>query len=104
MDLSGAIWLATDNGISRIDYASKISYFDNRNNFQLLPLIILSGLMESYMLATNNGVYYLNPQTSDFNLLKNNNNQSFIFLKSRNDLLMGGFNGLFKVEKEQIDP
>ena len=102
-DLSGAIWLATDNGISRIDYASKISYFDNRNNFTSSPNNIIR-FNEIIYVATNNGVYYLNPQTSDFNLLKNNNNQSFIFLKSRNDLLMGGFNGLFKVEKEQVIP
>ena len=41
-DRSGAIWLPTDNGISRIDYASQVSYFDSRNNFSTISLPINS--------------------------------------------------------------
>ncbi len=100
-DRAGAIWLATDNGISRIDYASPVSYFDSRNNFSTIPNDIIRH-NEIIYVATNSGVYYLDPQTSDFYKLKNSNNQSFAFLEIGNDLLVGTFNGLFKVEKDKL--
>jgi serine phosphatase RsbU (regulator of sigma subunit) len=102
-DRSGAIWLATDNGISRIDYASPVTYFDSRNNFSALTndLIRFNGIIYA---ATGDGVYYLDPRTSMFHLLKNSNNQSWTFLESGNELLVGTFNGLFKVDKEQLSP
>jgi len=102
-DRSGAIWLATDNGISRIDYASPVTYFDSRSNFSALTndLIRYSGIIYA---ATGDGVYYLNPLTSMFHLLKNSNNQSWTFLEIGNELLVGTFDGLFKVDKEQLFP
>ncbi len=100
-DRSGAIWLATGNGISRIDYASPISYFDSRNNFSVLPndIIRYKGIIYT---ATNNGVYYLDPETNNFQLVKNSINQSFNFLETGNELLVGTFNGLFKVNKDKL--
>jgi serine phosphatase RsbU (regulator of sigma subunit)/ligand-binding sensor domain-containing protein len=102
-DRSGAIWLAMDNGISRIDYASPVTYFDTRNNFSALTNDIIrhNGILYA---ATSDGVYYLDPQTSIFHRLKNSNNQSWTFLESGNELLVGTFNGLFKVDKEKLSP
>ena len=40
-DYTGAIWLATDNGISRIDYQSPAVYFDSRNQFNTIPYTII---------------------------------------------------------------
>ena len=100
-DHSGAIWLATGNGISRIDYASPVSYFDSRNNFSVLPNDIIRYKKIIYT-ATNNGIYYLVPQTNNFKLVKNSINQSFTFLKAENELLVGTFNGLFKVDKDKL--
>ncbi len=100
-DRSGAIWLATGNGISRISYTSPVSYFDSRNNFLALPNDIIrhNGIIYT---ATNNGVYFLDPKTSNFHLLKNSNNQAFAFLESSNELLVGTFNGLFKVDRDKL--
>ena len=102
-DHSGDIWLATDNGISGIDYGSPISYFDSRNNFSTFTNDIIrhNGIIYA---ATNNGVYYLDKVTSSFQLLKNSNNQSYCFLEMGNDLLTGTFDGLFKVEKNKLTP
>jgi signal transduction histidine kinase len=103
MDMSGAIWLSTDNGISRIDYSSPASYFDSRNNFSTSPLDIIrhNGIIYA---AANNGVYYLDPHTSGFHILKNSGNQSFSVLEMGNDLLVGTFDGLFKVDKNRLSP
>ncbi len=102
-DRSGAIWLPTDNGISRIDYASQVSYFDSRNNFSTTAYQLIRHNDILYA-ATNNGVYYMDPKTSIFHKLQGSNNQSFSFIKSDNELIVGSNDGLFKVEKYQINP
>jgi signal transduction histidine kinase len=102
-DRSGAIWLGTDNGISRIDYSSPVSYFDSRNNLSNLPgdIIRYDGIIYT---ATNNGVYYLDPHMSVFKPLKNSNNQSTSFVKLQNELLAGTFEGLFKINNNTLIP
>lgn len=102
-DRSGAIWLPTDNGISRIDYASQVSYFDSRNNFSTTAYQIIrhKGILYA---ATNNGVYHLDSRTSIFHKLKGANNQSFAFQESDDELLVGTIDGLFKVDKQEIIP
>jgi signal transduction histidine kinase/ligand-binding sensor domain-containing protein len=100
-DRAGAIWLGLDNGISRIDYSSPVSYFDPRNNFSTFAsdIIRYNGTIYS---AANNGVYYLDNLTSEFHILKNSNNQSFCFLEIGNELLAGTFDGLFRVDKDKL--
>ncbi|KAA9041151.1 GAF domain-containing protein [Ginsengibacter hankyongi] len=102
-DRSGSIWLATANGISRIDYSSPVSYFDSRNDISGVPIDIIrhNGIIYT---CTNNGLYALNPKTSKFHLLRNSNNQSWTFAEVGNQLLVGTNDGLFQVEKDQLSP
>ena len=102
-DRSGAIWLATQNGISKIEYSSPVSYFDSRNNLTTTPIDIIrhNGIIYT---ATNNGVFSLNPNTSEFHLLKNSNFASYSLVKIKNELLAGTNGGLFKVEKDKLIP
>ena len=100
-DKSDAIWLGTENGISRIDYSSPVSYFDSRNNLSSPPLDIIRYNGIIYVAATN-GVYYLDPHSLNMQLLKNSGNQSFAFIKVENELLVGTFDGLFKVDKDKL--
>ncbi len=100
-DRSGAIWLGTENGISRVDYSSPVSYYDSRNNLSSPPLDIIRYKGIIYV-AANNGVYYLDPHTSSLQLLENSGNQSFAFLKIDNELLVGTFDGLFKIDKNKL--
>ncbi len=100
-DRSGGIWLATQNGISRIDYSSPVSYFDSRNNFSgnSTDIIWHNGIIYA---ASNHGVYSLDPNTSIFHLLKGNNSNAWSFVEIGNELLVGTDNGLFKVEKDEL--
>ncbi len=100
-DRSGAIWLGTENGISRVDYSSPVTYFDSRNNLSSPPLDIIRYKGIIYV-AANSGVYYLDPQSLNLQLLKNSGNQSFAFLAADNELLVGTFDGLFKVDKDKL--
>ena len=102
-DKAGAIWLTTDNGISRIDYASQVSYFDSRNNFSTTAHQLIRHKGRLYT-ATNNGVYYLDPKSSEFQQIKNGANQSVAFLKVDDDLLVGTLDGLFKIENFLLKP
>ena len=102
-DRSGSIWLATDNGISNVDYSSPVSYFDSRNNFTTtaFEMVRYNGILYA---ASNDGVYYLDPKTDLFNKLDNSNNQSWSFLKFKDKLLVGTFDGFFNIEKNSLVP
>jgi signal transduction histidine kinase len=100
-DRSGAIWLGMDNGISRIDYSSPISFFDSRNDFSTSSndIVRYNGII---YVAANNGVYYLDPATLNFHMLMNSANQSFALMKFGNLLLAGTLDGLFKLDKDKL--
>ena len=102
-DKSNATWLATANGISRIDNSSPVTYFDKRNNFNLSQhdFVRYNGVLYA---STNTGVYFLNTLTNSFESIKNSNTQSFRFLNMGTGLLVATVDGLFKVEKEQLIP
>jgi signal transduction histidine kinase/ligand-binding sensor domain-containing protein len=102
-DKAGAIWLGTDNGISRIDYSSPVSYFDSRNNFSTAATDIIRYNGTIYADA-NNGVYYLDPHTSDLLKLKNSDNQSWTFLNFKGELLVATFDGLFEIVNDKLIP
>lgn len=102
-DRSGGIWLATQAGISRIDYTSPISYFTDKDNTTMLCLDIIRHNGTIYA-ATNKGVYLLDPLTSKLQLLQNNKLQSFSFVKIGKDLLVGTSDGLYKVENDRLIP
>ena len=102
-DRSGAIWIGTSNGISRIEYSSPVSYFDSRNGFSNSASDIIRHNDILYI-AGNNGIYTLDPHTSTFHLIKNSNTQTWTFIEMANDLIVGTNNGLFKIEADRLIP
>ena len=79
-DKAGGIWMATDFGISRIDYSSPITYFDSRNGISSAATQIFRFNKILYACA-NNGAYYLEPSSSQFVLIPELANQSFDLIK-----------------------
>jgi signal transduction histidine kinase/ligand-binding sensor domain-containing protein len=102
-DQSGAIWLATSSGISRADYMSPVTHFGSANNFSSTVNDIIRHKGIIYV-ATDEGVFSLDPRTSDFHLLKNAHNQSRALLETREELLAGTQDGLFTVSNDKLSP
>jgi signal transduction histidine kinase len=102
-DHSGGIWVASDFGLSRIDYSSSITYFDSRNGVSngIASIIRYKGTLYA---AANSGIYYLNPESSQFIPIPKLANQSFCFLITHNHLLAGTFDGVFQVDKDNVIP
>ncbi len=102
-DRAGGIWLATENGISRIDYDSPISYFDARSNITSYAHDVIRYQGQIYS-ATSNGVYKLDPKSSIFNQLPNFNKQTWDLVEVEGDLLAGTSDGLYKIEDDKFIP
>lgn len=97
-DRAGNIWLATQNGISSISYASPATYFDGPNQLNTTAYSLIRHQGKLY-LAGNSGLYYLDPNSSTFTPVKDaGTNQYFDLAKAGNTLLAGGNDGLFKIE------
>ncbi|MFC3879828.1 ATP-binding protein [Algoriphagus namhaensis] len=102
-DQAGGIWLGTENGISRIDYETPVSYFDYRSNITSYShdIIRFKGLIYA---STADGIYTLDPKTSVFNHLSEFNIQSWDFLEVDDDLLVGTSDGLYQIELDKLIP
>jgi signal transduction histidine kinase/ligand-binding sensor domain-containing protein len=102
-DAAGGIWLATGSGISRVDYASPVTYFGSPHNFStsVNDLLRHKGIM---YVATNEGVYSLDPKSSEFRRLLNVHGQTASLLEFGNELLLGTHDGLYSVDGDKILP
>jgi signal transduction histidine kinase len=102
-DKSGGIWMATDFGISRVYINSHVSYFDDRNGLSnsISAIIRYKGVLYA---AASAGVYYLDPESSQFIPVPGLSNQSFDFLEVHGSLLSANFDGLYKIEKNKSIP
>jgi signal transduction histidine kinase len=100
-DYTGGIWIASDFGLSRIDYGSPVTYYDERNGISngVSSIIRYKGTLYA---SANSGIYYLNPSSSQFIPIPKLANQSFILKIVHNQLLVGNFDGLFRVDKNNV--
>ena len=98
---AGEIWFATDYGLSRIDLGSAVTYFDTRNGITngISSIIRYQGILYA---CASGGVFYLNPQTSQFLPIQGLNNQSFSFCETHGQLLVGTFDGVFQIKKDKV--
>jgi len=102
-DKEGGIWIATDYGVSRIDYGSHTTYFDTRNGISSM-ISKISRFNKVLYAATNNGIYYLDPETSQFVIIPKLANQSFDLINVHGQLLAGTFEGVYKINKDKVTP
>lgn len=106
-DKSGNVWLGLDNGISRIDYNSPLTYIHDYFN-------IGSGYTSVFFkdrlyLGTNQGVFYIslsdlqNPQKqkSDFHLVRGTEGQVWSLNVVENTLVCGHNFGVFQIIGDQ---
>jgi signal transduction histidine kinase/ligand-binding sensor domain-containing protein len=103
MDKAGGIWIASDFGISRVSYDSRITYFDSRNGLSTSISFIKRHKGVLYV-SSSSGVFYLDPSSSQFLPIPELSNQSFEFCEVHGSLFSGSLDGLFEIKEDKIIP
>ncbi|HEU4633801.1 MAG TPA: GAF domain-containing protein, partial [Flavisolibacter sp.] len=100
-DSKGMLWLALDNGISRVETASPLTQFTNQAGINTATLSIQRFNGELY-LGTTNGLLKFNEATAKFgNVSGVPPNQTFALLKDGNTLLVPN-DGLFSIQNNKV--
>ena len=95
-DSKGILWLALDNGISRVETSSPLTQFTNQSGINTSTLSI-ERFEGTLYLGTTNGLLKFNNTTGRFNEIKEiPPNQTFSLLKDGNTLLVPN-DGLFAI-------
>jgi len=104
-DVEGNLWLALEKGISKIEYASSISIFDdNRSDLPGLVLAVSQhGPSDNLYVGTTRGLYFLkSPSTLKFHQVPGISENCFSLVSTGNSVLAATQAGVFQVEKEKI--
>jgi signal transduction histidine kinase/DNA-binding response OmpR family regulator/ligand-binding sensor domain-containing protein len=100
-DSGGNLWLALNNGISRIDYSSPVSYFDDRSGLNGLVLSVVRHKGRLFV-GTDSGLYYLESSSPaslpEFRPVKDIIFNCFDLLSMGDSLLVAANKGVFLVE------
>lgn len=105
-DSGGNLWLALNEGISRIEYApSPISFYDDRSGLSgiLLSIVRDSGNKDLYV-GTTNGLFVMNPPHTRFSEQRfihvtGITGSCFSLLDTGDSILAATTEGLFRLEK-----
>lgn len=96
-DSRGMLWLALDNGISRVETSSPLTQFTNQAGINTATLS-LERFQGKLYLGTTNGLLLFNDATSKFEPIQGiPPNQTFTLLADNNSLLVPN-DGLFAIE------
>jgi len=102
-DFQGNLWLALNNGITKIEYGSPISIYNDKHSS--LPGLALSvvrhGPNNNLYAGTTNGLYYPDIQ-GKFRPVPGIPGQCWALLSIGNVLLAAAYNGVFQVENNSI--
>ncbi len=100
-DNESGIWTSLNTGFSRIELASPITYFNEKNGIKgtVMDVVRHNGVL---YIATVNGVYYIsnheNPEIlPEFNLVGGLDMQSWEFVQAENQLLVATVNGVYEI-------
>jgi signal transduction histidine kinase/ligand-binding sensor domain-containing protein len=102
-DRSGLVWLATNSGLSVVDYRSPLRFLDQRNQYADLSSDIVRHNGD-LVVSGNAGVYRLAAGRSTFQKLDNFDGQAFQLLSVGDDLLVATINGVFAAEENRLVP
>ena len=98
-------WLALNNGISKIEYASPFSFYDQRSNLTGLVLsVIRHGTGQDLYAGTTGGLYYLTSR-GKFRLIPGMSSAACQRLLSYGGYLLAATdNGIFQLETGPLSP
>ncbi|MEO6290961.1 MAG: GAF domain-containing protein, partial [Ginsengibacter sp.] len=100
-DSKGTLWLALDNGISRVETTSPLTQFTNQAGINTSALCI-ERFNGGLYLGTTNGLLKYNPANSHFDRINGlPSNQIFDFLRDGNTLLISN-DGLYGIVGDKL--
>jgi signal transduction histidine kinase/DNA-binding response OmpR family regulator/ligand-binding sensor domain-containing protein len=94
-DNQGNIWLCLDKGISKIEYVSPISIYDERSNLSGLVLSVVKHDKDLYV-GTTKGLYYLESPLK-FSLIPGMSSSCWSLLSIGGSILAATTEGVFQV-------
>ena len=99
-DKAGSLWLALDKGISKIEYASPISIYDDRSNLpEIVQSVTRHGPHRDLYVGTNKGLYCLPGEKGDtFYPVPGMSGMCYALLSCDGPLLVATTGGLFQVD------
>ncbi len=100
-DAQGNIWLGLNYGITRIEYASPFSFYDERSH---LPKIVLSVTRHRQRLyvGTTSGLYFLDSSFKTFQPVKGMSSNCWHLLSIGEAVLVATSEGVFQIEAGTI--
>jgi len=96
-DTQGNLWLCLENGISKIEYASSISIYDERSNLKGIPLSVVKQQGDLYV-GTTNGLFQLE-SSSKFRRIPAVSSPCWSLYSTADSLLAATTEGVFQVAK-----
>jgi signal transduction histidine kinase/ligand-binding sensor domain-containing protein len=102
-DRSGLVWLATNSGLSVVDYRTPLRFLDQRNQYADLSSDIVRHNGD-LLVSGNAGVYRLAAGRSTFQKLEDFDGQAFQLLPASGDLLVATIDGVFAAEENRLVP
>ncbi len=98
-DKEGSLWLSLNNGISRVDINSPISFIDERAGISGAGYASLKS-NSTYYLGTNNGLYQVNE--TDVQFIPNSSGQVYSIQEINNNILVGHHEGPMLLDKGRV--
>ncbi len=106
-DKQDNLWLALNNGISKIEYSSPFSVFDKRMGLDGIVLS-MAKLQDNLYAGTTNGLFKLNPTNNGVSNYRLNNfkkddrinSNVWVLLKLDDELLAGASEGVYLINSE----
>ena len=91
------LWLALNNGISKVTYNSHLSYYADESGLQ--GNVHATTKNENlFFIATSNGLFYQQNNTNKYSKLNSINGQIWVLIKKENTFIAAGDEGIYEVE------
>jgi signal transduction histidine kinase/ligand-binding sensor domain-containing protein len=99
-DHQQGLWLALDHGLSRIDLASAISYYNSASGLQG-NVLALHQHQDNFYAGTSLGLYQLNKKNR-FEAVSQLYKQTWDFISVGSQLLIANSNGVYALEQQNV--
>jgi signal transduction histidine kinase/ligand-binding sensor domain-containing protein len=99
-DREGALWLALDNGLARVEAVSPFTFYDEQSGLKN-PLAYLLRHRGIFYAATNVGVFYLHAASREFRPVAGITAQCLSLLPVDGMLLAATLDGVYRIDRDR---